>query len=258
MNTNGLALVPCRERGWKMGLVNMLVKENHGWWRTRRWWIQCLLWLFLLNVGSATDLHMGMPDTFMFVAGLVLPIAAIVLSQDAILGERHSGTAAWVFSKPLRRPAFLLAKIIAYGSGFLVTGVLLPGGIAYLQIIAGGGSLSLLPGFAASLGLVYLNLLFYLTLALMLATLFQGRGPVMGIPLFILFLWIIPDSAKLAEFMPWVLVIDVGAGNGALPPLTRYLLSGQPLPTVGPIIATALWCVLFTAVAFWRIRREEF
>jgi ABC-type transport system involved in multi-copper enzyme maturation permease subunit len=256
MNANGLMLTQCRERGWKMGLVNMLAKENNGWWRTRRWWIQGLLWLILLNIGSATSLRMGMTDSFLYIAGLVLPIAAIVLSQDAILGERHSGTAAWVFSKPLRRPAFLLAKIIAYGLGFLVTGVLLPGGIACLQIVAGNGSSSLLPGFAASLGLVYLNLLFYLTLTLMLATLFHGRGPVMGITLFVLFFCLIPDSARLAEFMPWRLVS--GVGNGALPALYGYLLSGQPLPTVAPIIATALWCVLFTGVAFWRIRREEF
>jgi ABC-type transport system involved in multi-copper enzyme maturation permease subunit len=256
MNTNGLALVPCRERGWKMGLVNMLAKENHGWWRTRRWWIQCLLWLIILNAGDATDLRMGMPDNFLFGAGLVLPIAAIVLSQEAILGERHSGTAAWVFSKPLRKPAFLLAKIIAYGLGFLVTGILLPGGIACLQIIAGNGPHSLLPDFVASLGLVYLNLLFYLTLTLMLATLFHGRGPVMGIPLFILFLWMIPDVIWLADFMPWVLVTNTA--NESLPAFFTYLLSGQPLPTVAPIIATALWCVLFTGVAFWRIRREEF
>lgn len=256
MDADGLKLIQCRERGWKMGLVNMLAKENHGWWRTRRWWIQGLLWLILLNVGSATNLRMGMPDSFLYVAGFVLPISAIVLSQEAILGERHSGTAAWVFSKPLRRPAFLLAKIIAYGLGFLVTGVLLPGGIACLQIIASGGSGSLLLGFAASLGLVYLNLLFYLMLVLMLATLFHGRGPVMGITLFVLFFCIIPDSARLAEFMPWRLVS--GVGNKALPALNGYLLSGRPLPTVAPIIATALWCVLFTGVNFWRIRREEF
>jgi len=30
------------------------------------------------------------------------------------------------------------------------------------------------------------------------------------------------------------------------------------LPTMMPIIATVLWCVLFTGVAIWRIRREEF
>src|SRR5512139_4207847 len=210
MNANGLALVPCRERGWKMGLANMLAKENHGWWRTRRWWIQVLLWLVLLNLGAADDLRGGNFRNFLFVSGLVLPIAAIVLSQETILGERHSGTSAWMFSKPLSRPAFLLAKIIAFGVGFLATGVLLPGGIACLQVIAGGRSGSFFPGFAASLGLVYLNLLFYVTLTLMLATLFQGRGPVMGIPLFILFLWMIPDSAWLAEFMPWRLVIDTG------------------------------------------------
>jgi ABC-type transport system involved in multi-copper enzyme maturation permease subunit len=239
-----------------MGFANMLAKENTAWWRTRRWWIQGLLWLILLNVGDAANLRMGVPDNFLFAAGLVLPIAAIVLSQDAILGERHSGTAAWVFSKPLRRPAFLLAKIISYGLGFLVTGVLLPGGIACLQIIARGGSRSFLPGFVGSLGLVYLNLVFYLTLALMLATLFHGRGPVMGITLFVLFFNIIPDSARLAEFMPWRLV--TGAGNGSLPALHGYLLSGQPLPTVAPIITTALWCMLFTGVAFWRIRQEEF
>ncbi len=256
MSANGLALVPCRQSGWKMGLANMLTKENHGWWRTRRWWVQVLLWSVLFNLGSARDLRTGEAVNFLFVAGLALPVAAILLGQEAILGERHAGTAAWVFSKPLRRPAFLLAKTTAYALGFLVTGVLLPGGIAYLQIVAGGNASSLLPGFAASLGLVYLNLFFYLTLALMLGTLFRGHGPVMGIPLFILFLWMIPDSVWLAEFMPWRLAI--ATGNHALPALHGYLLSGQPLPTVVPIIATAMWCMLFTGVAFWRIRREEF
>jgi hypothetical protein len=30
------------------------------------------------------------------------------------------------------------------------------------------------------------------------------------------------------------------------------------LPTVVPIIATVLWCMLFVGGAIWRIRREEF
>ena len=32
--TSGV-LVPRRERGWWMGLANMLGKENTAWWRTR-------------------------------------------------------------------------------------------------------------------------------------------------------------------------------------------------------------------------------
>jgi ABC-type transport system involved in multi-copper enzyme maturation permease subunit len=136
MSTNGSMLVPSCERGWRMGLANMLAKENRGWWRTRRWWIQCLLWLVFLNglIANSKGGVKGIMDVvvgFLVVAGTVLPIGVIILGQDSILGERHSGTAAWVLSKPLRRHAFLLAKLIAYGLGFLVTGVVLPGFIAY-------------------------------------------------------------------------------------------------------------------------------
>ena len=41
-------------------------------------------------------------------------------------------------------------------------------------------------------------------------------------------------------------------------PQAGYLALGKPLPTAVPIIATALWWVLFVGVAIWRMRREEF
>jgi hypothetical protein len=54
--------------------------------------------------------------------------------------------------------------------------------------------------------------------------------------------------------MPWKLLIDFNTNRQ----LAIYVANGQSLPTVVPIIATALWCVLFTAVAIWRMSREEF
>jgi len=246
-----------------MGLANMLAKENVAWWRTRRWWIQCLIALFFLNFLMAMNLIVvgsisNAIDTFLLLAGTVAPVAALIMGQDAIQGERLSGTAAWVLSKPLRRPAFILAKLIAYGLGLLATWVVLPGAVAYLELAVLGKVHLPVPGFAGALGLVYLNLLFYLTLVLMLATLFQGRGPVLGIPLIVVWIYLItPLSVLLADVMPWRLLFDLGK-NGALPALGGYLLKGVPLPTVTPIIATALWCVLFTGVALWRFRREEF
>jgi len=246
-----------------MGLVNMLIKENAAWWRTRRWWIQCLVALFFLNYLMAMNLIvLGSVNnalyTFMMVAGAVAPIAAIIIGQDAIQGEILSGTAAWVLSKPLQRPAFILAKLIVHGMGLLATWIVLPGAVAYLELVVISKVHLPVPGFAGMLGLAYLNLLFYLTLALMLATLFQGRGPVLGIPIFVV--WghmITPLGVLLANVMPWRLLIDLGK-NRALPALGGYLLEGVPLPTVTPIIATVLWCVLFTGVAIWRISREEF
>jgi len=262
MTTNTVSMVPRRERGWRMGLANMLGKENAAWWRTSRWWIQCLIALFFLNFLMALNLRLGSisnaVNNFLFIAGVVAPIAAIIMGQDAIQGERLSGTAAWVLSKPLRRPAFILAKLIAHGTGFLATWVVLPGAIAYLELALLGKEHLLMPGFTAALGLVYLNLIFYLTLVLMLATLFKGRGPVVGIPLILVWVWLItPLGVLLADVMPWRLLKDLGK-NAALPALGGDLWQGVPLTTVTPIIFTGVWCVLFVGISIWRFRGEDF
>ena len=193
---------------------------------------------------------------YLYTAGVVLPIAAIIMGMDSIIGEIHSGTAAWVLSKPIKRPAYILAKLITYGFGFLLTAIIFPGVIAYLHLTIVGLKLPLV-GFVEAMGLVYLNLLFYLTLAIMLATLFHGRGTVLGITLIVVWFWMVPLSTWLADVMPWRLLIALGE-NGALPSMCYYLLSDVPLPTVVPIIATLLWCALFFGVAIWRINREEF
>jgi ABC-2 type transport system permease protein len=246
-----------------MGLANMLSKENRAWWRTNRCWIQCLIWLFFLNGSMIANLANGQhPEdavgNFLYVAGAVLPIGTILLGQESILKERQSGTAAWVLSKPIHRSAFLLAKLITYGLGFLVTAVVFPGVIGYFYITVVGKLAVPVAGFAGAMGLVYLNLLFYLTLTLMLATLFRGRGPVLGISLFVAWFFLLGEPAIwLGNFTPWWLLIPRG-GFGDIPSLGRRLALGEPLPTLAPIIATGLWCVLFIVVILFRIRREEF
>ena len=266
MTTNTVSLIPRRERGWRMGLANMLAKENGGWWRTRRWWFQCLLAVFLLNGTMALNLKGGGIENaglgFLMVSVMAGPIASVILGQDSILGEKHSGTAAWVLSKPIWRPAFILEKLIAYGLGLLVAWVVLPGAIAYFQLAAKSQGQISAPGFIAAMGLVYLNLLFYLTLGLMFAMLFNGRGPGLGIALLQVVIWLPPVAEPIIKFAPWLL--NVTPWNLLMPfgntksPLAGYLMLDVPLPTVAPIIATAVWCVLFTSVAIWRIRREEF
>jgi len=262
MTTKPVSLIPSREQGWRMGLATMLAKENAAWWRMRRWWTQCLVALFFLNFLMVLNLKGGgiinAVTSFLMVAGIVAPMAAIILGQDAIQGERLSGTAAWVLSKPLRRPAFILAKLIAHAVGLLATWIVLPGAVAYLELVILARVQLPVPGFVGMLGLAYLNLLFYMTLAVMLTTLFQGRGPVLGITIFLVWGFMItPLGVWLRDVMPWRLVFDLGK-NGAIPSLGKYMWQGDPLPTVTPIIITAVWCLLFTGVALWRFRREEF
>jgi ABC-2 type transport system permease protein len=266
MSASAAMLIPSRSRGWRMGLGNLLSKELAGWWRTRRWWLQCLVALLLLNGTLALNMEGSGPMNaglnFLVTAGLSAPIAAISLASDSIFGERHSGTAAWVLSKPMRRQAFILSKVAAHGLGMLVTWVVLPGVLAYLQLRPAIGNGLSGAGFMGALGLNYLNLLFYLTLALMLATLFNSRGAVLGIAILVdlmgLMQFIILPVQEyvpwLGDIMPWKLMIDF-ASRG---PLAGHLAMGAPLPTVTPIIATVAWCILFVAIAIWRFRREEF
>ncbi len=265
MNANATPLVPRRTHGWRMGFANMLAKENAAWWRTRRWWIQSLVAIFFV-IGSTIANHqlsgasierIASFNTLLVFAG-VMPIAAILLGQDAILGEMHSGTAAWVLSKPLRRPAFLLAKLVANGLGLLVTAVFIPGVIAYWYGDLAAGVKLPVAGFAGAMGLVYLNLLFYLTLAMMLATLFNGRVPVFGIAVGVAWGWLLGRPAWLEALLPWKLLIGYITDTGIDLSLGGQLIVGEQLSTLVPIITTSLWCVLFTAIAFWRIRRIEF
>jgi ABC-type transport system involved in multi-copper enzyme maturation permease subunit len=262
MTTNTFSLTPRRERGWKMGLANMLAKENVAWWRTRRWWTQCLVAMFFLNFLMALNLLGSNVNnavtSFLMIEGVVAAIAAAIMGQDAIQIERTSGTAAWVLSKPLRRPAFILAKLITYAVGFLVTWFILPGAVAYLELAVIARTYLPVTGFVGMLGLAYLSLLFYMTLAMMLTTLFQGRGPVLGITIFLAWGFMIPPlGILLADVMPWRLIQDLGK-NGSIASLGKFLWQGLPLPTVIPIIVTAVWCLLFVVVAIWRISREEF
>jgi hypothetical protein len=138
----------------------------------------------------------------------------------------------------------------------------LPGLVAYLQLLKPADGYFTPLRIAEVMGLDYLNLLFFLTLALMLATFFNGRGPVLGICLALAWAGPLPFlSAPIQKYapwlydvMPWRMLIDFNTNQ----PLAGYLVNGQPLPTVVPIIATLLWCVLFVAVAIWRMSREEF
>jgi ABC-2 type transport system permease protein len=179
------------------------------------------------------------------------------VAQGEIIDEEKLGTAAWILSKPVSRPAFILSKLFANAFNLLVVMVLLQGGLAYLIFAVMGQPLPIGP-FVGALGLIFLHLLFYLTLTLMLGTLSEARGAVIGVPLLILFGFqmILPVLPAAGIIMPWALVTSVPGISGA--GLVVDLLSGQALRTVTPIIGTALWCVIFTIVAVWRFNREEF
>ncbi len=281
-STNTLRIV--NEHGWRMGFANLFQVASGSFWRTKKWLIQIGIWLLCLNGMLASFLWQIPADMlsraaaslgniktmaaaednpiafavmmFLMVCSMALPIAAIVAGQEAIIGERQSGTAAWLLSKPVSRPAFILSRLAVSAVGMLVTAVVIPGAVAYGMLSLRIGAPWPIAGFLAAMGMSFLNLFFYLTLTYMLGSIFTSRGPVLGISLAMAlagpgFLRTLPI---LKDFTPWTFFLNISADV----PVGLALALGHPPVTVIPIICTALSCLIFVAVTILRFQREEF
>ncbi len=252
------------EQGWKRGLRNLLSAEMGGWWKTSAWWVQTLIWVGVVNMtiasviwGSSSEEAPAGVALYALFSCLFPTIAVIIVLQDAVIGEKESGTAAWVLSKPASRTAFIVAKLIAHSLGVLVTMTLLPGIVAYIQFsLAGGVWLSPL-NFLMGMAVIWLYQLFFLTLTLMLGVLFDQRGAVIGIPLALAFgsqmlMSIVP---ALNFVLPWRLA--VGVENEAFSVVESIILGTPPFSWL-PVFAVAGFIGVFVAVAIRKFQHEEF
>ena len=262
--TANQAFQAVRERGWRRGLDNLLRAEWGEWWRTNSWWIHSLIWVGVINLTLASVVW-GAQDPegttavglYSLFGGLFPPIAIIIILQDAIVGEKESGTAAWVLSKPVSRVAFVLSKLIANATGVLVTMVLLPGLVAYLQMsLAGEGWLDPLC-FLGGMAVLSAYQLFYLTLTLMLGTLFNHRAPVIAIPLALAFgqNMLLSMAPFLSKVLPWTLIAPLGETGHSVAESVILKLSDF---TLFPLVPTLILIGVFIAVSLWRFEQEEF
>ena len=264
------------EWSWLRGFSNLFRKEHQAWWGTRRWWVNGLAWILILGglvanmlfvptltslaspdeinaAGGAQAYAIQMGLSVFFEFGVqVVAIGAIILTQDALIDERISGVTEWVLSKPVARRAYLIAKLIANLLYISLLLVLLPAvvvyGLFYLHSIE---AYPLLP-FLTGVGLMLLHLLFYMTLTLMLGAFFSSRAPVLAISLGILLGGSILGSLvkPLLSITPWMLA-QIASGVSSQMPLPGSII--WP-----PVIATAVWCVLFVLLTLYKFERTEF
>lgn len=267
MSVGNSSLTPLLGAGWSRGLANVLRGELKSWFSTRRWWVQIIIWaacvnlIFFIVALTTPKSRVSMDTTLMLFnifMGLAGPIGVSILMQTVVVGEKRSGTAAWVLSKPVSRAAFIIAKLIANSTGIIVTLVLVQGLIAYLiSTLMLGFSLSV-SGFLAGLGVHFVNILFYLTLTLMLGTIFQTTGPVIGISIAFLFAQNIAMSffPVLVRYIPWTLAIP--ANGAANPSIAMNLMAGIEVPSFMPLYVALAAIVLFVGLALLIFQRQEF
>jgi ABC-2 type transport system permease protein len=271
MSTSGnVQFQMVEERGWRRGLGNLLEGELSSWFKSSRWWKHVIVWLVIVNmfmvifvyaVSEAAATGDEGPDLLMMYGifgGMFVALAAMIIVQGTFVGEKRSGTAAWVLSKPVTRTAFVVSRLVGNTIGVLVTAVLVPGVLVYvtLGVISDLGWLPPLY-FLAGMGVIALSTFFWLTLTLMAGTFFESTAGVIAVPLVVFFaMWFLPSLLTFLTHVSPVMLF-VGPGD-AYPAVSASLMSGQAPFSWIPVIATAIFSIVFIAVAIWRFNQQEF
>lgn len=248
------------EQGILRGFPNLFRQENKKWWGTRRWLIQVVVWTLITNgilalvILAEENTAEGLVEMFFTLTQIFLAVGVAISSQGIIVGEKQSGTAEWLLSKPVSRTAFILSRTIAAWIASMVVMITIPALVAYFQISNATGNSIDLPSFLTGLSMVALHTTFYLTLTVMLGAFFNSRGPVIGIPLIVLFA---PQIAGELILKNNALVLFEILPSGLLQ-MVPIVASGQSIPSITPLIATAVWSILFIVAASWRFERQEF
>jgi len=183
----------------------------------------------------------------------------MIIMQRVIVGEKRSGTAAWVLSKPVTRTAFVVSRIVVNAIAILLTSVVVPGLIVYVTLgtMSDIGWLSPL-GFMGALVMVSLHAFFWIALVLMMGTLSERSGGVIAVPMVLyFFLWmgsgIIPGLVYVSP-----LLLTFSPDPDLMDSLAMSFMTGEPVASWLPLISTVVSCAVFVFVAIRRFNRQEF
>lgn len=244
------------------GFRNLLQAELNRWFGTRRWLGQAVLWTLLIDgmiavIGIVSrvleEMEGGAADARQ-IFGLIAVIGSIgtvILLQNVIINEKENGVASWILSKPVSRGSYVLAKLFGNAAGVLVSVVLVPGLFLYpLMSLMYVGSWLPVGRYLLALAVLALEILFYLTLTVLLGTVFDKRGAVLALPLGLIFGQqpMIGLIGRLIYVLPYSLsTITAGA-----------ILLGEKIQLVAPLLTVPALILLFGVLAVYRFRQEEF
>jgi ABC-type transport system involved in multi-copper enzyme maturation permease subunit len=252
---------------WSAGLANQTRREAATWWSTGRWWRQTLVWSTVLG-GTLTGMLWVLPDLiagiegadappmdtiataaqFAEMAGFLGAVGVIILCQGLLLDDQRGGLFEWVLSKPLSRPALLLAKLAGHAGGLLTALVVGPWLVALPLLSIAAGEVWPVGRLAGAAALIAVFVLYHLVLVLALSVWTGSRAVVLAVPLALLVVTDLVAAAApwAADLLPYVLHRVAAA----------TLVTGE-LTALTPVLATLAWSAALTAASVWRFSRQE-
>jgi len=266
--TKSSQLQPVEEKGWKRGLGNLLQGEYSVWFKSSKWWKQFILWFSIINLMMiamvyANDQAGGDGPDVLFMygifGGMFVAFGVMIIMQRTMIGEKRSGTAAWVLSKPVTRTSFVVSRLFVNSIGILLIAVVVPGVLFYvtLGMISDIGWLSPL-GFLAAIVMVVVHTFFWIALVVMMGTLSESSSQVIAIPMVLYFvLWmgsgLIPGLAYVSP-----LILTFSPDPDHMNSLATSLMTGESVFSWLPLISTVVLCIVFIVVAIRSFNQQEF
>ncbi len=257
--------------GWRMGMRNLMRKENGEYWKTRQLWVQIIIWMAII-AGSLLFIIFGFPKAAQIsgetigdielyqiaiqvlfgISNIGITVGVIIRAQDEIIGEKTAGTAAWVLSKPASRVAFYMSKLLSNSLSILTVTIMLPFlvtlGILWFRFP--GFEMS---GFLLAIMVLIIHAFFYLSLSLMLGVFSERRSLVLSVTMGLLF-----GGQIMMNFIKELLFFTPFGLSQVMIALATEGVSALPLTLWIPIGITFLSSLIFVTQSIIKIQKLEF
>jgi ABC-type transport system involved in multi-copper enzyme maturation permease subunit len=257
----------------RIGLTGFwgVLRSDLARWLGRRGLVQLTLWLVIVEgflyytVATENQAFGKLGYENLLNMLMFFPVfAGIILAEAAIIGEYHSGIAAWLVSKPVPRAGYVTAKLGGLWIGLSVTAILIPGLVAnwWLPKVEPYRFVTPEPPpfgrFLAALGATVVVLGFFIALTGFLAVVIRRRGVVALIAIVAWLLLRIPlpqIPTSWHRFLPSGLY-GTGQATGGWIPGMEYI-HGHPFGQTSAVPMTMLAAALLVAGAVLIYRRLE-
>lgn len=172
-------------------------------------------------------------------------LVVIITGAATVAGERRAGTAVLVLTKPLSRPAFVWAKIVANLAVLVAATVL--GAALCIAVTLVLFDASLIAEFLGSVGLWLALAVMFVCLMVLLSAALNRQAAAAGVGIAVYaILFALTGFPALRRVSP----AGIFTANDAL-------LKGRDVPLAAPVIVTLALALVFTVAAALAFRRKE-
>ena len=250
------------------GMHNIFRKEVQEWFRTRRFLATAILTslltgaapviMFLYNSGLqhgrlalSPSTYNDMMDAWVGISVTLGALLLVALTMGILIKEEESGTAQWVFTKPVSRLGYGLAKWGANSLVAIVGAVLIPATVSLglTEAVTSTGIRSW-AGIFGAIGLMAFYMTIGIALIMALSSIFRSQAPVAGLAIVMIYLPIFFEGITAARI--WSRLFPVMIGQ-----IASSVAQGRDVVSWESLVSSIVLLPLCLAFSCYRLSRKQ-